>query len=382
MRAAVLTTLAAGALAARPFLNEPDTGIELVLGDTAEGTLPALDDLFALHDFEWAARNFLPIRNYTYYQNGAAGEWSLRNNLEAFFRYTWRPRQMIDITGLPESLPTTILGFNFSAPFFISPCARGEYGNELAEESLVKGAAASDILYVASSYSSLSVQEIMAAKAEGQAVFQQIYLTGNITTDGAYLREVEAAGADAMVITIDSAAGSIRQRAQRFGVGSANTQLTRLTWDYYNQLKNFTSLPLAAKGVTSVETAKAAVEHGVKAIVISNHGGRNLDGSPSALEIMLEIHEQAPELLDQIEIWADGGVRYGGDVLKLLALGVKAVGLGRPYMFANVYGTEGVEKVSTILKREIIVDAGNLGLPSLQDIDPTYVNWKPNHWLG
>ena len=186
MRAALIASLAAGgALAARPFLNEPDTGIDVVLGDTAEGVLPALDDIVGLHDFEWAARHFLPLRNYTYYQNGAAGEWSMRNNLEVFFRYNWRPRQMIDITALPESLPTTILGFNFSAPFFISPCARGEYGNERAEENLVRGAGASDILYVASSYSSLSVQEIMAAKADGQAVFQQIYLTGNITTDGA-----------------------------------------------------------------------------------------------------------------------------------------------------------------------------------------------------
>lgn len=382
MRAAVLTSLAAGALAARPFLNEPDTGIEQVLGDTAEGTLPALDDMIALHDFEWAARNYLPTRNYTYYQNGAGGEWTSRNNLEDFKRYTFRPRQMIDITNLPASLPTTILGFNFSSPIFIAPCARGEYGNELAEEGLVKGAAASDVLYVASSFSSLSVQEIMAAKAENQTVFQQIYLTGNLTTDGAYLREVEEAGADALVITIDSAASSIRHRAQRFGVGSANTNSIRLTWDYYNQLKNFTSLPMAAKGITSVESAQAAVEHGVSAIVVSNHGGRSLDGSPSPLDVMLEIHERAPEILDQIEIWADSGVRYGGDVLRLLALGVKAVGVGRPYMFANIYGAEGVAKVSDILKTEIIVDAGNLGLPSLQDIDETYVNWKPNQWLG
>lgn len=124
----------------------------------------------------------------------------------------------------------------------------------------------------------------------------------------------------------------------------------------------------------SVETAKKAVEHDAPAIVISNHGGRNLDGSPSALEIMLEIHEKAPQILDQVEIWADGGVRYGGDVLKLLALGARAVGVGRPYMFANVYGTEGVERVTEMLRSELIVDAGNLGLESVKDIDPSYVS--------
>ncbi|ROT40800.1 FMN-linked oxidoreductase [Sodiomyces alkalinus F11] len=212
--------------------------------------------------------------------------------------------------------------------------------------------------------------------------FPQLYLNANITEDTETIRRIENAGADALVLTIDSSAGSNRQRAVRFGVGSANTQLTRLTWDYYDQLKDVTSLPIVLKGVTGVETAKKAVEHGAPAIVISNHGGRNLDGSPSALEILLEIHREAPELLDQVEIWADGGVRYGGDILKLLALGVRAVGIGWPYMFANVYGTEGVERVTEMLKRELLVDAGNLGLESLKEIDSTYVNWTPNYWLG
>ncbi|KAH7362780.1 hydroxyacid oxidase [Plectosphaerella cucumerina] len=382
MRAAVVASLATSVLAARPFLNEPDTGIDEVLSNITAGTLAPLNAMVGLPDFEWAARKFLPAMNYTYYSNGAAGEWSSRNNVEAFHRYTWRPRQMVDVTGIPETLPTSILGFNFSAPIFISPCARGAYGNPEAELNLVKGAGAGEILYVASDFSNAPVTEIMAAKAEGQTVFQQIYLSGNITRDGAHLQEVERAGADALVITIDSAASSIRHRAMRYGVASANTALTRLDWNYWNQLKNFTSLPMAAKGATSVETIKGAVENGVPAIVISNHGGRNLDGSPGPLEVMLELHEQAPELLDQIEIWADGGVRYGGDVLKLLALGVKAVGVGRPYMFANIFGTAGIEKVTQILKQEIIVDAGNLGVPSLEALDSTYVNWKSNNYLG
>lgn len=98
------TALAAGALAARPFLSEPDTAIEDVLGDTPDGTLPDLEQMIGLPDFQWAARKYLPLANYTYYANGAAGEWSVRNNLEAFYRYTWRPRQMTDITGLPNTL--------------------------------------------------------------------------------------------------------------------------------------------------------------------------------------------------------------------------------------------------------------------------------------
>lgn len=96
--------LAATALAARPFLSEPDTAIDDVLGDTPDGTLVDLEQMIGLPDFQWAARKYLPLENYTYYANGAAGEWSMRNNVEAFYRYTWRPRQMTDITGLPNTL--------------------------------------------------------------------------------------------------------------------------------------------------------------------------------------------------------------------------------------------------------------------------------------
>lgn len=201
-----------------------------------------------------------------------------------------------------------------------------------------------------------------------------MYLSGNITEDTDYIRQLEEAGTDALVLTIDSVAGSNRHRAERFGGGSANTEFTRLTWDYYDELREITDLQIALKGVTSVETAKKAAEHGAPAIVISNHGGRNLDGSPSPLEILLEINQEAPELLDQLEVWADGGVRYGGDVIKLLALGARAVGVGRPYMFANIYGVDGVERVTEILKKEVVVDGGNLGLESLGDVDRSYVS--------
>lgn len=131
-----------------------------------------------------------------------------------------------------------------------------------------------------------------------------------------------------------------------------------------------------------VEDAQAAVKAGAKAIILSNHGGRQLDGAPSSLEVALEIHEEDPDLFNQIEVYADGGVRYGTDVLKLLALGVKAVGLGRPFMYANIYGTEGVKKAIDLLKREISIDAGNLGVADLKTIDPSFVKWTPNNWYS
>ncbi|EKJ79056.1 hypothetical protein NXS19_001893 [Fusarium pseudograminearum] len=381
MRCQILASaLISGAMAARPFLEQPDTGLEMVLGDLPKGNLPKLDQMIGLPDFEWAAQNYLPIENYTYYRNGAAGEWSYRNNLEVFQRYRFKPRTMVDITNVENTLPTTILGHNFSAPFFISPCAKGGNAHPDAEKNFVKGAAAGDILYMPALYASLTIEEIAKAKAEGQVVFQQLYLSSNDTETQELLDRSEKAGAAAIIFTVDSAADGNRHRAARFGVGSADSEYSYITWDYYKKLQKMTKLPVVIKGIGSAADAKLAVQHGAPAIILSNHGGRQLDGSPSGLEVALEIHEEAPEVFKKIEVYADGGVRYGADVLKLLSLGVKAVGLGRPFMYANVFGVDGVKKVIDILKHEIAIDAGNLGVPDIQKINPSYVKWKFNNW--
>lgn len=149
------------------------------------------------------------------------------------------------------------------------------------------------------------------------------------------------------------------------------------TWDTLAELRNLTTLPFILKGIISVEDAKKAVSVGADAIFISNHGARHLDGTPSPLQIALQIHDEAPEIFQQVEVLADGGVRYGSDVLKLLALGVKAVGLGRSFMYANLYGEPGVERAIDIMKRELLLDAVNLGVTDLKDLNADYVSFPP-----
>ncbi|KAJ4295584.1 hypothetical protein N0V90_007597 [Kalmusia sp. IMI 367209] len=383
MRCSVLA-FASVALAARPFLNEPDTGIDEVFGSLPNGTLPPLDRLVGLPDFDWAARHKMNASSYTYYRNGAAGEWSYRNNLEVYQRFRLRPRVLVDITNIESSFPTTILGHNFSAPFFIAPCARGGYAHPDAELNFVKGAAAGDILYMPAVLASKTIEEIAAAKANSsQVLFQQVYLSDNDTETKELFARIEKAGSKAIVLTVDSAADGNRHRAKRYGVGSADSSYSYLTWDLYHKLSNMTSLPIIPKGIQTVEDARLAVQHGVKAFYISNHGGRQLDTTPSALEVALEIYEEDPDIFKKVEVYADGGIRYGADVLKLLALGVRAVGLGRPFMFSNVYGVDGVKKVIEIAKHEISIDAANLGVGNLKEIGPQYVNWKSvNAWFS
>ncbi|KAI0602190.1 hypothetical protein F4775DRAFT_581619 [Biscogniauxia sp. FL1348] len=375
-------TMLGAALAARPFLNEPDTGFDDYFSTLSVGELPPLDKLVGLPDFEAAARRHLPTNNYTYYRNGAAGEWSYRNNLEVYNRYVLRPKTMVDITNIESSLPTTILGHNVSAPFFISPCARGGYGNADGEKGLVEGAAAGDILYMPAIYASLTVEEIAALKTPDQVTFQQVYLDGNDTKTQILFDRVKQANSKAIVFTIDSAADGNRHRAARYGVGSADSSYTLITWELYDHLRTMTDLPIILKGIQTVEDAQAAVEHGVPAIYLSNHGGRQIDGARSSFEVALEIHEKAPEVFSQLEVYADGGVRYGADVVKLLALGVKAVGLGRPFMYANVYGTEGVTRAIEMLKHEIAIDAANAGVGDLHKIDTSILNLTPNSYVS
>lgn len=378
-------TFASVALAARPFINEPDTGIDDQLGAfAANGTLPPLKSLAGLPDFDWAARNYMNLSSYTYYRNGAAGEWSYRNNLEVYQRFRLRPRVLVDITNIDASIPTTILGYNFSAPFFISPCARGGYAHPDGELGLVTGAARSNILYMPSLYSSKPRDDIYAARANGsQPLFQQVYLDDpSINATAKLFKDIEKNGAKAIILTIDSPGDGVRHRAARSGVGSANTGYSYFTWDYYKTLQNLTSLPIVPKGIQTVEDAKLAIENGAPAIFLSNHGGRQLDTSPSALEVALEIHEEAPEIFKQVEVYADGGVRYGIDVLKLLALGVHAVGVGRPFMYANTYGADGVARAAEMLKYELANDAANLGVGDLKKIGPEFVNWKANQWFS
>ncbi|KAI2481074.1 S-2-hydroxy-acid oxidase [Pyrenophora tritici-repentis] len=357
MRTSVLL-FASCALAASPFLDEPDTGIDAQFGAfVANKTLPPLNSLVGLPDFQWVGRNFMNASSFTYYRNGAAGEWSYRNNLEIFQRFRLRPRFLTDVTNVPNTMPTTILGHNFSSPIFISPCARGGYANDA---------------------------DIYAARAsKDQVMFQQIYLNGNLSSTKALFDKAKSLGAKGLVITVDSAGSAIRHRAARYGVGSANTQLTKLTWEVFQQLQNLTDLPLIPKGIQTVEDTQEAVKQGVKAVFLSNHGGRQIDGSPSTLQVAMEIHQRDPELFKKIEIYADGGIRYGTDILKLLALGVKAVGVGRPFMFANIYGADGVKKAADLLKNELIMDAANMGVSDLKNVPLDLIDWKAaSPWVG
>ncbi|KAH8590836.1 S-2-hydroxy-acid oxidase [Bisporella sp. PMI_857] len=376
-----ITALASVAFAAEPWINEPDTGLVDYLFGTnyTEGTLPLLKDIRGVPDFDWAAKQHLTNQQYSYYRTAAGGEWSYRNNLDIWSKVKFRTRMLNDVSKLNETLPVTFMGYNFSAPIFIAPAARAAYGDARAELNFVDASANENILYTAALYASKTIEELAAQKHNDtlngpQVMFQQIYTNANISVTWDNIKRAEAANAKAIVFTIDAPFTSTRHRAARFDTTNANSVTGALTWELYDQIRNQTKLPVIPKGISTVEDALLAIEKGAPAIYISNHGGRQLDHSPSPLEIAYEIYRNAPEVFQKVDVMADSGVRYGSDVLKLLALGVKMVGMGRPFMYANCYGLDGVTKLIQMVKTEIVADGAQTGVTNLRNVSRSILN--------
>ncbi|KAG0129674.1 hypothetical protein HOY82DRAFT_579631 [Tuber indicum] len=374
MRAAILFFLfsasAPSAFAATPFLNEPDTGFND--GAVPTGQLPTLSSIKAIPDFEAVARHFMNVSDYAYYRTGAAGEFAYRRSLEIFSQVKLRPRTLIDVTNI--SLNTTIFGHKFTAPFFIAPAARAGLTHPRAELNLAEAAGAENILYAPSLSATKKIEEIAAVAVPGQVMFHQLYVSRNKTKLASDVKRIEAAGFKGIFVTVDNPVHGVRTRESRYGWPSTTDSDPEFTWESYQALRNMTSLPVIPKGIQSVEDALLAIKHGAPGIYLSNHGARQLDTSQSPLEVAIEIHENAPEVFSETFVFADGGVRYGTDILKLLALGVKAVGLGRPFMYSNVFGREGVQYLIDLLKEELTVDASNLGVADLKQLDTKWLN--------
>jgi isopentenyl diphosphate isomerase/L-lactate dehydrogenase-like FMN-dependent dehydrogenase len=296
---------------------------------------------------------------------------------------------LVDVS--KANLKTSILGYQFNAPFFIAPAAQAGLANGGAESNLAKAAGAAGILYVPSISASQSIETIGAAKANGQIMFHQVSLqvAGSVVGRSIYslddiqeycwndksrlqseLDRMKAAGFKAVFLTVDNnGINGIRSRQIRFyGRGGDAGHSDTFTVESLQAVQAMTTLPIIPKGVTDVGMIKKLADLGFPAVYISNHGGRMVDNTPTAVEILLDLHRLHPEVFSKIEIYVDGGVRRATHVLILLALGARAVGLGRPAMFANIYGQQGVAQILDQLKQEILTTMANIGQADINGI--------------
>jgi lactate 2-monooxygenase len=355
---------------------------------------------------DWAARaaEVLEPGPFDYIAGGAGSESTMRANLEAFERRQLQPRML---TGNAErDLSVEVLGTRSPLPFFLAPIGVLSIAHRDGEVAVARAAAATGIPIVLSSAASHSLEEVAAAGGESPRWFQ-LYWVNDRDVALSLVHRAEAAGYGAIVVTLDTLTLGWRPRdlrnaylpfvsgegcAQFFtdpvfrsrlertpedDVAAAAVAMLRtfpnlgLTWDDLRSLRGETRLPLLVKGVLTGEDAMRARECGVDGIVVSNHGGRQVDGAIAALDALVEVRAAVgPDAV----VLMDGGIRRGADVLKALALGADAVLLGRPYAYGlAVGGQEGVEAVIRYLAAEADLTLALVGATQARDLDSSWI---------
>jgi 4-hydroxymandelate oxidase len=346
--------------------------------------------LVNVHDFEEAARDKLDPGVYGYIAGGAGDEQTLRANTAAFAGWELRPRVLVDVGSI--STATTVLGTEVALPVLVAPTAFQRLADPAAEQSTARAAAAVGTVIVLSTLSSVTPAELAAAAPGGARWFQLYWSRDRGFTRGLVEAAVDA-GFGALVLTVDLPAAGRRERDVRAGFAlpedlplpnlpvrvqgeGFHTALhsavdDTLTWRDLEWLDSVCSLPLVVKGILTAEDALLAAEHGAAAVVVSNHGGRQLDGVPASLEVLPEVVEAVGE---RVEVLLDGGIRRGVDVLKALALGARATLSGRSVLWGLAAGgEEGAAQVLRLLRDEIELGLKLLGCPAPAEVTRSHV---------
>ncbi len=354
-----------------------------------------------VRDLETTARARLAPEVFDYICGGSDDERSLAENVAAFGRIRLRPRVLVDVSRCDTK--TTVLGVDVRAPILVAPVAYQGLVHREAERATAEAAARAECIMVLSTMSSLSLEEV--ARVPGPKWFQLYVFKDRALTDD-LVRRARDAGYGALVVTVDAARLGRRERDVRNefrlpegvragnlpsdhvallqGPGSAASAIAAharatlddaLTWERLAALKAEAGMPLVVKGLLTAEDARLAAEIGAAAIVVSNHGGRQLDGTVAPVEALPAI---VAAVGDRCEILVDGGVRRGTDVLKAVALGARAVLVGRPTVWALAWaGADGVQRMLGMLCEELEAAMALSGRPSIADVDRSLIYCPP-----
>ena len=326
-------------------------------------------------DYERLAEAKLDDNALAYFAGGAGDEVTLRDNVAAFERRKLRPRMLVDVGAVTTK--TTVLGTDMALPVLIAPLAMQRMAHPGGEEATARAAAAAGTIMCLSSAATCAPAEL---PGDGIRWFQVYVWHPRLKTEAA-IEEAVASGYSALVLTVDVPYIGRRERDLRVGF-EVPEELTvqgdlfgegfdaTVSWRDLEWLAGY-GLPVVVKGLLTAEDAKLACEHGAAAVVVSNHGGRQLDGVPATLDVL----EEAVGAVDgRAEVLLDGGVRRGVDVLKALALGARAVLIGRPMLWGlAAAGEEGVTDVLRMFQEETELGLALLGCASPDDVSRAHV---------
>lgn len=346
-----------------------------------------------IEDYEKHALEHLTPSIRDYYKGGAGEEYSAKWNREAFKNYRIRPRFLRNVS--ERDISTTVLGYKVSMPLGVAPTAMQRMAHPDGECANARAAQAAGTIFTLSTIATSSIEEVAEAAPKGIKWLQlYVYTDRNITLN--LIRRAERAGFKALVLTIDAPIfgdrradlrnkfslpnhlrfanfqGDLSKRINSTKTGSGLNEYvtalfdTSLSWDDVKWLKRITTLPVILKGILTVEDACLAVENGADAIIVSNHGARQIDSVPATIEVLPEISKAVG---DKIEIYMDGGVMQGIDVFKALALGAKMVFIGRPMLWGLAYnGEKGAYEILELMRKEIDSAFALTGCKSVKDI--------------
>ncbi|KAF8552935.1 hypothetical protein OG21DRAFT_1317694 [Imleria badia] len=369
---------------------------------------PLLSEILNLHDFEAVARMIMPERAWAYYSSAADDEITNRENHSAFHRVWFRPRILRDVTNVDWS--TTILGHKTSMPLYITATALGKLGHPDGELNLTRAAAKHGVIQMIPTLASCSFDEIVDAAVLGQVQFLQLYVNKDREITKRIVQHAEKRGIKGLFITVDAPQLGRREKdmRQKFeaedpsevkqaGQGGVDRSQGAaraissfidpgLNWSDMKFFKSITNMPLILKGVQCWEDALEAYDTGLAGVVLSNHGGRQLDFARSGIEVLVEVVDKLKAKRgltfpnEKFQLFIDGGVRRTTDVIKAVALGATAVGVGRPFLYAfSSYGQEGVERALQILHDEFEMNMRLLGARNLKEIVPEMVDASNIH---
>ncbi|KAF2475974.1 cytochrome b2 [Lindgomyces ingoldianus] len=381
---------------------------------------PGLHTLISAADFQNVASRTLTPKAWAFYSSAATDLVTHTQNKALLRRIMLRPRILQDVTTV--STNRKILGCSSTVPFFISPAAMARLAHSDGELALARAAGTEGIIQCISSNASYPLSAIVeagnASHGQPQSFFLQLYVNVDRSKTADLLRKAVSLGVKAVFVTVDAPVPGKREADERIaaeavasaisgamasndkkggGMGRLMAQYVdkSLVWADIAWIKEVSGLPVVLKGVQSAADAVMAAEYGCEGLMISNHGGRSLDGAQPSILVLIELHRVCPAIFYKLEIYIDGGFERGSDILKAIALGATAVGIGRPYLYSLAYGEEGSEHLTQILKDELEtsmrlcgitdIDQAHPGLVNTQDVDHLvatgvghpYIQWRP-----
>ncbi|MGH2753666.1 MAG: alpha-hydroxy acid oxidase [Actinomycetota bacterium] len=354
-----------------------------------------LAGIFNLDDFEEPARQVLTPAAYAYYSGGAGDEVTLRENVDAFRRRRLRPRVMVDVSAIDTS--TTFLGTPVPLPVGLAPTAQNRFAHPDGEVATARAAKAAGVVTCLSTIANRSLEDV-AAVGDAPRWFQ-LYIHKDRGISKTLIERAAAAGYRAIVVTADLPYPGYRERELRSPVvftaeapsekeafgnfagfdteGAALLDLLAdvincdVTWADLEWVRSASDLPVLVKGIMTGEDAALAVEHGAAGVVVSNHGGRQLDRVPATIDVLEEVVDA---VAGRAEVYLDGGVRRGVDAVVALALGARGVFIGRPYLYAlAAAGEAGILHALDLLSAEFENSLGLVGVKAVPELTRSHV---------